>query len=237
MDLLRALWNTGLSDISALREIARIQGPVSPVGEANKKILSPGTYRKVGSTCPQDCEFLVSGCYAKVGRVAIQQSHDTTLREAAYRSFLVAAVSALRQGKIARIHVSGDFGDASGHVDHEYVHMIADASERLRNLSRKEWVSWGYTHFKSGPWVELLRNAGVAVRLSGETGPWGAVVRSHRKLRRKNEFICPAQLANHMNCSVCRLCWERPDLTVVFLPEGTPSTKVSLRRRLEKEGR
>lgn len=236
MKLIRKLWSLGLDDINLLREVARLEGPVSPVGDANKKTNSPGTYRRVGKTCPTSCEFLESGCYAKAGRVALSHNRDQGDREAAVRSFMVGAVSALRRNKLVRVHVSGDFG-SNNKVDHEYVHSISEAAEELKRLAHVPYVAWGYTHFSPGPWVELLRESGVALRLSGREGMWGATVRSSRKLRKAGEFICPAQLSEHMNCNNCRLCWERPDLTVAFLPEGVPSTRISVQRRLEAEGR
>ena len=236
MSLLRTLWSLKTDDTNLLREVARLDGPVSPVGEGNKKTNSPGTYRRVGQTCPTSCEFLESGCYARSGRVALSQNRDEGDREAAHRSFLVGAVAALRKNKLVRVHVSGDFGSGN-RVDHEYVHAIADSALELKRLAKVKFVGWSYTHFKAGPWVELLRESGIALRESGKEGKWGAVVHSSRKLRKAGEFICPAQLSEHMNCNSCRLCWERPDLTVAFLPEGVPSTQISVRRRLEAEGR
>ena len=236
MSLLKKLWSLGTDDINVLRAVARVDGPVSPVGEGNKKTNSPGTYRRVGQTCPSSCEFLGSGCYAKSGRVAMSQTRDDGDRESAYRSFLVGAVAALRKNKLVRVHVSGDFG-LNDRVDHEYVHLISDASAELKRLARVPHVGWGYTHFKAGNWSGLLRESGIALRESGKEGMWGAVVRSSRKLRKAGEFVCPAQLAEHMNCNNCRLCWERPDLTVVFLPEGTPSSARAVQRRLESQGR
>lgn len=236
MSLLRKLWSLRTDDLNLLRGVARLDGPVSPVGEGNKKTNTPGTYRRVGKTCPTSCEFLESGCYAKSGRVALSNNRDQGDRESAVRAFMVGAVSALRKNKLVRIHVSGDFG-SNNKVDHEYVHSISEVAEELKRLAGVPYVGWGYTHFRPGHWADLLRESGVALRESGKEGMWGAVVRSSRKLRKAGEFICPAQLSEHMNCNNCRLCWERPDLTVVFLPEGVPSTRTSVQRRLEAEGR
>jgi hypothetical protein len=156
--------------------------------------------------------------------VGIAQRRDDGDTGAAVRAFVVAGVSAARRGKLARIHVSGDFAGPDGRVDHGYVHAIADVASELRRLTGRRWVAWSYTHLPDGPWVELLREAGVAVRLSDRAGAWGAVVVPDATPV-AGQFVCPAQ-THGKTCSECGACWNATGKAVAFIAHGASAKKV-----------
>lgn len=224
------LWSSGRTTIAMLRAIAREAGPVAPVGGSNVKTASPGTYRAVGPTCPTTCPYLGNGCYAQGGPVAMAARRAVHPWAADVRAAEVAIVAALRAGVLARLHVSGDFA-SDGRVDHAYVHAIADVAARARELSGRRWVAWTYTHLPYGAWVDLLRDAGVHVRLSDrpttETqGPGAIVVASETEARDRGAFVCPAQTGRAASCAECRACWQAPR-TVAFLAHGASSRRAA----------
>ena len=81
---------------------------ISPVGVSNKKTGTVSTYRKVGDTCPSECQFLNNGCYAQKGHVAIQQRRHKTLKSDLL-SVLLAVSFASNLNIPVRLNVSGDF--------------------------------------------------------------------------------------------------------------------------------
>lgn len=229
--LARELWDTGRWTIDALTKAAG--RPRIVVGIANSKTGSPSTYRTVGPTCPTTCPYLGNGCYAQQGRVRRLGIISDTDTGAAITGTAIAMVAALRIGKTARLHVSGDFA-REGVVDMGYVDGVRAVSRTLQGLAGVRWTSWAYTHLPDGAWVKGLRDDGVAVRISDHDGEWGAiVVRSRDEARSLGSVSCPAERtkasAPHSpdkpscsrrvrvtTCDQCTLCWTRPDLTIAF---------------------
>lgn len=211
----------GPATVAATRARVRaVAGDVGPVGDENGKTGSTGTYRPVGPTCPTSCQFLGNGCYAQRGRTALAAGRGSATVDPSVAAAVVALSVAARTGGAARLHVSGDFG-SGGAVDHGYVHAVAEAAELIRaRAGRTDAIGWSYTHFGAGPWVELLRDAGVMVRASDRmTGPAGGaiVVGSKAEGRAQGAAVCPAQLRAGYTCAECRLCWTRPDVTIAFI--------------------
>ena len=235
-DVVRDAWALplGARPAQSFRAWLRREGlPFVPFGDGDEKTASPGTYRPVGLTCPRTCPYLGAGCYAQGGNVAIHERRASVDRDAAIVSAAVAMVWAARTGRVARLHVSGDVMGPDGRVDHAYVHGLADVARSVSTLRGGAGpVAWTYTHAPAGPWVELLREAGVAVRLSDRAGAWGAVVvadRSDARVKRAGMSsplaVCPAQLSG-TTCATCRLCWARPDVTIAFVAHGIRASKV-----------
>ena len=65
--------------INTAREIARANGGCNPVGANNGKTGLPGTYNRVGQSCPGDCPWFDNGCYAQKGNVALAQRVQTAV--------------------------------------------------------------------------------------------------------------------------------------------------------------
>lgn len=225
----RDLWAQRAEGLHQLRIHALRHGPVAPVGEGNRKTDLPGTYRPVGVTCPSSCPALGKFCYAQGGHVGMIQRRSSDEADAAVMAAIVAITSALKRGTVARLHVSGDFA-REDKVDMAYVNAISAACSELRALSGQDIVAYTYTHLHDGKWVQRLRDSGCAVRMSDSRSPNGAIIvrdREHAREVRQLEFepagtklaVCPAQLGD-ITCRACKLCWERPDITIAFLPEG-----------------
>lgn len=226
------------SELAASRAIRptslrRYAPDADPVGDSDAKTATPSTYRPVGPTCPSSCPYLGRGCYAQAGNVRLHEQRASGLALPSIRAAMIAIVSAHRQGTGYRLHVSGDFGTGD-RVDREYVLGLAHAVEALRAHGIAA-PGWSYTHF--GPDVfetsrlRLLR-AGIVVRYSDRVGPLGAIVApfdrvpSLRRSTGARVVKCPAQVSD-ATCAECRLCWERPELTIAFDPHGPSRRKVA----------
>lgn len=224
-----AAFAAGMS-AAALRRIAARNGwRMDPIGDGDAKTAAPGTYRRVGATCPTCVYSPTTGngsCYAVGGKVLLAQVRAAVERGPALVAAAATMSWAANTGRVARLHVSGDMG-AGSQPDAAYVDgLIAIAHEinDTRGTPRGTVRAWTYTHHTDGPWVARLREAGIAVRLSDRTGPWGAIVASFDSvpaLRKDHGPIakCPAQLRD-VNCQQCRLCWERPEVAIAFDPHG-----------------
>lgn len=225
--------------LSRLVETARKHGPVNPVGDGDSKTASPSTYRPVGSTCPDGssehigrCPYLGHGCYAEGGNVNLHQTRAGADLDASVNAAAVAMVWAVRTGRIARLHVSGDFVRA-GRVDHRYIAQLGILADTVNVTAGRPIgtaIAWSYTHIPAdvfeGYRVVLARH-GIHVRLSDHAGAHGAIVRDFRGLQGAGVryLKCPAQLPQGSTCAECRACWERPDHTIVFEPHGAAKNR------------
>lgn len=213
--------------IGSIRGAARKDGFVSPVGDANGKTGTATTYRKTGETCPDTCARLRDGtCFTLGGRVSMVQRRDTADRDAAIRAFVVG----LATGRMVRVHGSGDFAmvDSRGRkvVDHAYVHGIAEVAAAYREITGRRWVAWTYTHLPGGAWVDLLRESGVAVRLSDRGGAWGSIVVADWADVPRDAFRCPEQ-THGIACHACGACWNATGKAVAFKAMGAREKKLA----------
>lgn len=214
-----------------MRRVLRRAGvEPTPFGEGDRKTAAPGTYRPVGKTCPPACPYLGHGCYAQTHHVGRHQARATDERVAAVGAAAAAMVWAAVTGRVARLHVSGDFG--SPEVDTEYVAAVALVARTVRKLRGGDGpVAWAYTHHPLGPWATVLGEAGVSLRQSDYLGVAGAVVVADRAsaqaLRSPTTkvAVCPAQLRD-VTCQDCRLCWTRHDVTIAFIAHGSGRSAV-----------
>lgn len=225
--------------LSKIVETARKHGPVNPVGDGDAKTASPSTYRPVGDTCPDGssehigrCRYLGNGCYAEGGNVRMHQIRAGADLDASVNAAAVAMAWAVRTGRMARLHVSGDFVRA-GRVDHRYIArlgLLADAVNRAAGRPVGTAIAWSYTHIPAdvfeGYRVRLEKH-GIHVRISDHSGAHGAIVRDFDSMPGSGVryLKCPAQLPQESTCAECRACWERPDRTIVFEPHGAARNK------------
>lgn len=235
-ELRRRLEASRACGMAAMRKIAQKMGlNPAPVGDGNEKTDAAGTYGKIDGTCPKSCAYRGgNGCYAEshhVDRAQKRAPLDVLNRAAAW---LIALHYGKRNGKPARLHVSGDIMMPDGvTVDWLYVDTVAWLSAQYGAVGQ-----WGYTHAhvdnEAGGDEAQARfaAAGLVVRRSDSFAPGGAVVAKFerfaalRAIHGRHLFKCPAQLSESMTCAKCTLCWTRPELTVVFDPHGARAAQI-----------
>lgn len=189
-------------------------------------------------------------CYSVAGQTYLATIRASSDRIRNVRSFMAACIYAAQCDEMARFGTSGDIGlpGPDGHatsVDHVLVSMLATVANAVRLLAnRKGPIAWGYTHFSDDVvTIATLRDAGLVLRRSGRKGRNGALVlpmsfgpmdaplapvvkAAVRKVRDENNgvhvILCPAQRAESVRCQPeCGVCWEQPEVTVLFGADGT----------------
>ena len=231
----------GMAD-SMRDALATMGAACVPVGDGDAKTASPGTYRPVGGSCPKSCPYLDDGCYAQGGNVNTHQRRAQESIEAAANGAALAMVWARQTGRVARLHVSGDGKAVDGPeaFSPKYADLLcaaADAVNRMSGQPQGTVCAWSYTHFpvgagRTGQLIERLASHGIIVRASDKLGHGGAVVMPFadvpavRKATGVKLAKCPAQLGD-TDCNACRLCWTRPDLTIVFSPHGATKKRAA----------
>ena len=241
-ELKRRLESSRACGMAAMRAIAKRMGlNPAPVGDGNAKTDAAGTYGKIEGTCAKSCPYRSDrnggegeGCYAEEHHTNKAQQRaplDVLNRSAAW---LIALHYGKRNGKPARLHVSGDIMMPDGvTVDWLYVETVAWLSAQYGAVGQ-----WGYTHAhvdnEAGGNEAQARfaAAGLIVRRSDSFAPGGAVVAKFERFAElraehgRHLFKCPAQLSESMTCAKCTLCWTRPELTVVFDPHGARAARI-----------
>ena len=126
--------------------------------------------------------------------------------------------------------MSGDAGQ-TWEGARRYHELLTWTLEHLQALPGcPEYLGWRYTHLprtREGlKTVAVLHSLGLATRWSDYAGENGAVVgdfttETLQKLRAlgARPVKCPEQVTG-INCRDCKICWNRPELTVLFKPSG-----------------
>ena len=226
------------------RAVLLHMGACNPVGIGNSKTQTVNIYSPVGKTCPSSCPYMeqkglttrgelakVPLCLALAGKVNLQQRRATEDPEDRARTAAVGFICAYMTGTPARLEVSGDAGQTweDARRYHELLTWTLQHLQTLPDCPRH--LGWRYTHLprtREGlRTVAALHSLGLATRWSDFAGPGGAVVGDFKtetlqKLRAlgARPVKCIEQMDKRTSCAECRLCWERPELTILFKPSG-----------------
>jgi hypothetical protein len=144
----------------------------------------------------------------------------------------IAMVCAARRGEPARLELTWALGDREASTRAQaYLSGLCRISERMRTLhgvSLHRTLAFGLAPAGAltGEQVVRLEHAGVVVRQVGVRGPLGALVHPFARVDEltgsspgKGFAFCLAQTDPGTSCAECGLCFERPELAVVFDPE------------------
>jgi hypothetical protein len=144
----------------------------------------------------------------------------------------IAMVCAARRGAPAMLELTWALGDREASTRAQaYLSGLCRVSERMRTLhgvSLHRTLAFGLapTGALTGEQVVRLEHAGVVVRQVGVRGPLGALVHPFARVDEltgsspgKGFAFCLAQTDPGTSCAECGLCFERPELAVVFDPE------------------
>lgn len=187
---------------------------------SNKKLGDNvrATYRKVGQTCPQECNLLNNGCYAQKGLVALHSGKKSEYSESD-GEILYKWLKEMPDNKKIRHHVSGDFLH-DNEIDHEYIdYMIKGHKER------PDLDGWSYTHawqrdemdpLKLNDEDNLCVNASAdslddAIEAKQQGWPVTVVVpedteEAYLEYEGERVVVCPAQRKEEVSCSDCMMC-------------------------------
>lgn len=205
----------------------------------NRKVGPVSVTMASQASCPKECPWLKSGCYAESGPQAIHtarlnRSEDTKPEDIARVE--VEAIARLSGTRPLRLHVVGDARTTRA------VRILA------RGIAKYMQPVWTYTH----AWRMVARNAWgrISVLASCETtaqvkqaramGYATAMVVPEFPMDRAymvddiKVVLCPQQTGRTEDCSTCKLCWDDARLvamgvTIGFMAHGSKAKSMQAR--------
>lgn len=206
-------------------------------------------------TCPSDCPFQGSGCYAEAGPLGGLWKAMTKAGE--HGTFkngraditttdwngLCSAVSALPEKQLWRHNQAGDLPHNGGTIDRDLVQSLVKANTGKRGFT--------YTHhnvLQSEANRETVKQAnadGFTINLSGNNlahadmladlgiAPVVAVVPVTQTAntvtpKGRKVVVCPATIKDDVSCQSCQLCQRQRDFIVGFPAHGPSKRKADL---------
>lgn len=126
--------------------------------------------RPVGTTCPSECEYLNDGCYAEKTEVrfpSARRAAETNLITEKHK-IRAMLMSCEADDKSLRWHERGEFLNADGELDAEYIGNIEWACQSILDAGFKLPASWLFTHVYHER-IAALGRFGIAVYASVHT--------------------------------------------------------------------
>jgi len=190
---------------------------MNPVGGNNSKTQALGTYRPVGVSCPDTCEWLDNGCYAQSGPCNLAQSRASSDPSLSVLSVVAAVIAS--NGDAVRLHVAGDFWlREENRIHSEYIKLLVKSLRYLQFRDIPVTV-WTYTACDlTSEQLSELKSAGVHVRRSG-------IDTNVARIAPKGSFQCPTQVDKAESCAACKLCWTVKK-QVNFIPHAGLAKKM-----------
>jgi hypothetical protein len=223
----------------------------APEVSSNAKLGKVSATYAAQQSCPSDCPFLNSGCFAENGftggfitkRLNRHLPDDITPEQIAAEE--AAAIDRLTGDRDLRLHVVGDSRMLNG------TRRIADAARRY--IARGARRVWTYTHawrtvprFAWGP-VSVLASCEtedevLAARARGYATAMVVLVHDSEKLYglgRTKLLPCP-QETRGVSCADCRLCMDdrrlfAENITIAFAVHGSPASKKKAEHAVERK--
>lgn len=192
-------------------------------------------------TCPSDCPFKKSGCYADGGPLALFWGKVTREDAGTDWDSFCGQVAALPEGQLWRHNQAGDLPGDGKQIDNKAVEALVEA-----NRGRKGFT---YTHYDviqnsiNYATVQWANNSGFAINLSGNNiahadklaalkiGPVVCVVpedhpEHSQTASGRKVVVCPEQTGKAKSCAECKLC-QKVDRAVIvaFRAHGVSKKK------------
>lgn len=206
---------------------------------ANAKVGPIPVSTTSAKTCPNDCPFKKSGCYADGGPLAMFWGKVTREEAGTDWKTFCDKVKALPLGQLWRHNQAGDLPSKDGQqIDGKALNELVLANQGLKGFT--------YTHYspKHGTNARLLKaanKAGFTINLSGnnlkhadelaalniapvvvvvaEDFPDKGLTPEGRKVA-----VCPEQTGKAKSCAECQLC-QKPDRAVIVAFRAHGSSK------------
>lgn len=192
-------------------------------------------------TCPSDCPFKKSGCYADGGPLALFWGKVTRGEAGADWDAFCGQVKALPEGQLWRHNQAGDLPSNDGR-------MIDQAAMMALVTANKGKRGFTYTHHSpmhplNAASIEHANKNGFTVNLSGnnlahadklaalDIGPVVAVVTEEHPEHSttpegRKVVVCPEQTGKAKSCAECGLCQKANRAVIVaFRAHGVSKRK------------
>jgi hypothetical protein len=192
------------------------------------------------ATCPSDCPFKKSGCYADGGPLALFWGKVSRHEAGVSWGEFCDQVKALPEGQLWRHNQAGDLPSNGSMIDPEAMDMLITANAGKRGFT--------YTHHNpaignNAGYIKDANMLGFTVNLSGNNlkhadelaalniGPVVAVVAEDHPEKSmtpggRKVVVCPEQTGKAKSCAECKLCQVRDrGVIVAFRAHGVSKRK------------
>jgi hypothetical protein len=192
-------------------------------------------------TCPTECPFKKSGCYADGGPLALFWGKVSRGDAGVSWGEFCSQVQALPEGQLWRHNQAGDLPSADGVlIDNEALAELVQANKGKRGFT---YTHHNPAHGVNAALVKYANENGFTVNLSGNTlahadalaslqiGPVVAVVpEDHPEHSSTPEgrkvVVCPEQTGKAKSCAECKLCQKvNRGVIVAFRAHGVSKKK------------
>jgi hypothetical protein len=194
-------------------------------------------------TCPPECPFKKSGCYADSGPLALHWLKVTSGNRGDSLDALCNQVKSFPRGQVWRHNQAGDLPGIGSAIDSGELAKIVSANKGRRGFTYTHKPLEGETNASNREAVKSANSAGFTINLSANNaahadrlvelhaGPVVCVVPEstpntfYTPAGRKG-IVCPAQQRDDITCANCQLC-QRSNRSVVigFRAHGTSKKK------------
>jgi len=191
-------------------------------------------------SCPSDCPFKKSGCYADGGPLALFWGKVSRHEAGVSWGEFCSSVAGLPEGQLWRHNQAGDLPSEEGFIDFEAMTELV-----CSNRGRKGFT---YTHHNmnkgmNAQIVQWSNEQGFTVNLSGNNlkhadtlaalniGPVVAVVDADHPEKSttpegRSVVVCPEQTGKAKSCAECKLCQKvNRSVIVAFRAHGVSKKK------------
>ena len=197
------------------------------------------------STCPNECPFKKSGCYADSGPLAIHWSKVSKGERGDSLDALANQIKAFPRGQVWRHNQAGDLPGFSNAIDSEKLSQIVAANKGRRGFTYTHKPCEGDSNQSTSnrAAVRFANREGFTVNLSAnnishadrlvdlQAGPVVCVVPEATQdvfytPQGRKGIVCPAQQRDDITCANCQLC-SRANRSVIigFRAHGTSKRK------------
>jgi hypothetical protein len=194
-------------------------------------------------TCPPECPFKKSGCYADSGPLALHWSKVTSGNRGDSLDALCNQIKSFPRGQVWRHNQAGDLPGIGSVIDSSELAKIVSANKGRRGFTYTHKPLEGEENKPNREAVKSANSAGFTINLSANNsahadrlaelhaGPVVCVVPEATEntfftpTGRKG-IVCPAQQREDITCANCQLC-QRSNRSVIigFRAHGTSKKK------------
>ena len=193
------------------------------------------------STCPTTCPLYGQGCYAenRPGRPSIFDMVDKSARRVTVRS--IATRRWRKLPPAVRFNVSGDYLDAAGRIDYQY---IADTNMVAEALAPSGTVTWSYSHawraLEPSMFSYVVRASCQSAEEASDAlargwdvaivdpGPQCPDTLIGSTIDGRKVVQCPVTTGRVATCSDCRLCGRAGSAIVAFPVHGSSRRRAAV---------
>jgi hypothetical protein len=191
-------------------------------------------------TCPSDCPFKKSGCYADGGPLALFWGKVTREEAGTDWTTFCNQVSALPEGQLWRHNQAGDLPGNGMQIDAKAMTSLVLSSMHTKGFT---YTHYNPDHGTNARIIQAANRGGFTINLSGNTiahadklaalniGPVVCVVpEDHPEKSQTPEgrsvVVCPEQTGKAKSCAECKLC-QKVDRAVIvaFRAHGVSKRK------------